>query len=234
MSEATESRAETAKLARVLGLDGPDSLAYVQRVPASELRDYRNAVTELLYDDDRALLQRMADAGRLLPAHVLATLGERALGPRVCARLTGLLAPDRAAEISRHFSVEFLAQLAAELDPRRAVDVVTSLPSERVLAIALAMTASGEHVGMGRFVAHLDDDALGACIEELTDEDLLRVAFVLEDKERLDELVEWVGLERTQRMLDNAQALGLEDEAHDLFDHLGARQRKKLRRQARE
>jgi hypothetical protein len=234
MSAATESRAEAAKLARLLGLDGPDSLACVQRVPASELREYRNAVTDLLYEDDRSVLERMADAGRLLPAHMLAALGERALGPLVCARLTGLLPPDRAAEISRHFSVEFLAQLAAELDPRRVIDVVSSLPSERVLAIALAMTASGEHVAMGRFVAHLDDDALAACIEELADEDLLRVAFVLEDKERVDALVGLVGLERTKRMLDNADALGLEDEAHDLFDHLGTRQQNKLRRQARQ
>jgi hypothetical protein len=229
VSAVTDSRAEAAKLARLLGLDGPDLLACVQQVPASELRDYREAVTELLYEDDRALLQRAADAGRLLPAHTLATVGERALGPCICARLTGLLAPDRAAEASRHFSIEFLAQLAAELDPRRAADVVRSLSPDRVLDIAVVMAARGEHVAMGRFVAHLDDDALTACIEELTDEDLLRVAFVLEDKERLEEVFELVGLERTQRMLDGAESMGLGDEALDLFDHLNTRQRKRLR-----
>jgi hypothetical protein len=152
MSAATESRAEAAKLARLLGLDGPESLTYVHQVPASELRDYREAVTELLYDDDQALLQRTADAARLLPAHTLATIGEHALGPLICARLTGLLDPDRAVEISGHFSIDFLAQLSAELDPRRAVDVVTSMPGDRVLEIAAAMAAAGEHVAMGRFV----------------------------------------------------------------------------------
>lgn len=228
MSAATDSRAEAAKLARLLGLDGPESLGYVQQAPASELRDYRDTVTELLYDDDRALLQRAADAARLLPAHTLATMGERALGPLICARLTGLLDPDRAVEISRHFSIDFLAQLAAELDPRRAVDVVTSMPPDRVIDIAVTMAARGEHVGMGRFVAHLDDDALAACIEELTDEDLLRVGFVLDGKERLGEIFELVGLERTQRMLDGAESMGLGEEALDLLDHLDARQRKQL------
>jgi hypothetical protein len=232
MSAATESRAEAAKLARLLGLDGPESLTYVHQVPASELRDYREAVTELLYDDDQALLQRTADAARLLPAHTLATMGEHALGPLICARLTGLLDPDRAVEISGHFSIDFLAQLSAELDPRRAVDVVTSMPGDRVLEIAVAMAAAGEHVAMGRFVAHLDEGTLAGCIEELTDEDLLRIAFVLEGKERLDEVFELVGLERTQRLLDGAESMGLGEEALDLRDHLNARQRKQLRRRA--
>jgi hypothetical protein len=229
MSAATESRAEVTKLARLLGLDGPESLAYARKVPASELRAYREAITELLYEDDRTQLQRAADAARLLPAQTLATIGEHALGPLVCARLTGLLASDRAVEISRHFSTEFLARLAAELDPRRAVDVVTSLPAERTLEIAVVMAAHGEHVAMGRFVAHLDRDTLAACIERLSDEDLLRVGFVLEGKERVGEVFEIAGLERTQRMLDGAQAMGLGDEARELLDHLSASQRKRLR-----
>ncbi|MHB8490778.1 MAG: hypothetical protein ACYDA6_00990 [Solirubrobacteraceae bacterium] len=229
MSAATDSRAEVAKLARLLGLDGPESLAYAQQVPASELRDYREAVTDLLYEDDQALLRRAADAGRMLPTHTLATVGERALGPRICARLTGLLAADRAAEISRHFSVEFLAQLAAELDPRRAVDVVGSLAPDRVRGIAGAMAAQGEFVAMGHFVAHLDRAALMACIDELTDDELLRVTFVLEGKERVTEVFELVGLERMQRMIDDAASMGLGEEARDLLDHLKAHQRKQLR-----
>lgn len=232
MSAAGESRAEATKLARLLGLDGPESLAFAQQVPAPELRDYRDAVTELLYDDDRALLQRAADAARLLPAQTLAAIGERSLGSLICARLTGLLDSDRAVEIARHFSVDFLAQLAAELDPRRAVDVVTSMPPELVLKIAAAMVARGEHVPMGRFVAHLDDDTLAACIERLTDEDLLRIGFVLEGKERISQIFELLGRERSQRILDGAESMGLGEEALDLLDHLDPRQRKQLRRRA--
>ena len=230
MSAATDSRVEVVKLARLLGLDGPESLACVQQVPASELRNYRDAVTDLLYEDSRALMQRAAAAARLLPAHTLATIGERALGPLICARITGLLDPDRAAEISRHFSIDFLAQLAAELDPRRAVDVVVSTPPDRVLAIALAMAARGEHVAMGRFVAHLDHSTLAGCIEALSDEDLLRVSFVLEAKERIIEIFDLVGLGRMQRVLDGADSQGLGEEALDLLDHLDVRQRKQLRR----
>jgi hypothetical protein len=228
VSAVTDSRSEVAKLARLLGLDGPDALAYLDRVPARELRDYRDAVIDLLYDYDRVTLQRAADAARLLPVRTLAKIGERALGPLICARLTGLLDPDRATDISGHFSIDFLAQVAAELDPRRAIEVVTSMAPDRLLGIALAMAAREEYVAMGRFVACLDDRTLAACVEELSDEDLLRIAFVLEGKERLGEVYEVVGLERTQRILDGAESMGLEEEALDLFDHLSASQREAL------
>jgi predicted pyridoxine 5'-phosphate oxidase superfamily flavin-nucleotide-binding protein len=229
VSATGNSRAEIAKLARLLGLEDPKSLSYLQEAPAAELRDYRLAVTALLYDDPRAMLQRAADAAPLLPIHILSTVGEHALGPMVCARLTGLIAPDRAVEISRHFSIDFLAQLAAELDPRRAVAVVTAMPRKRVVGIAVAMAARGEHVAMGRFVAHLDDKTLMACVQKLTDEDLLRIAFVLEGMERLDHIFDLVGIERTRSMLEGADEMGLGEEARYLVGNLSARHRKQLR-----
>ena len=229
MSAATDSRAERMKLARLLGLDGPDALACVRGVPAGELRAYRYAVTDVLFDDGRATLERTAEAARLLPAATLARIGERALGPLICARLTALLDPARAAEIARHFPVEFLADLAAELDPRRVVDVVLATPPERVRAIALAMAARGEHVAMGRFVGYLDRETLAACVRELADADVLRVAFVLEDYGRLEEIVEIAGLARTRRMLAAAPSEGLEEETRGLLGHLGAAGRRRLR-----
>ncbi|MGC2372437.1 MAG: hypothetical protein WA484_01060 [Solirubrobacteraceae bacterium] len=222
MSRALESRAETAKLARLLRVEDSQELAFLLPVPGSELRDYREAVTDLFYDDERELLQRTADAARLLPAHTLAAIGERALGPLICARLTCLLDPHRAAEISEHFTVDFLARLAAELDPRRAVEVVRAIAADSVVAVSAEMAANGEHVAMGRFVAYLDDAALSGCIEKLSDEDLLRVAFVMEGEERLPSVFEMVGAERAERMLAAAQVNGLLEEAEHVLGRLRA------------
>jgi hypothetical protein len=222
LSRVSESRAEAAKLGRLLGVQDPKALAFLLPVPASELRDYREAITDLLYDDDRELLQRAADAARLLPARTLAAIGERALGPLICARLTGLLDPHRAAEISDHFTVDFLARLAAELDPRRAVEVVRAITADSVVAVSAEMAANGEHVAMGRFVAYLDDAALSGCIETLSDEDLLRVTFVMEGEERLASVFEMVGAERAERMLAAAQVNGLLEEAEHVLGRLQA------------
>ncbi len=225
MSRKSESRAETAKLGRLLEVEDPEGLAFLLSVPARELRAYREAVTDLLYDDDLELLQRTADAARLLPARTLAAIGERALGPLVCARLTGLLDPRRAIEIADHFTVDFLALLAAELDPRRAVEVVTAIATDTVVAVSVAMAANGEHIAMGRFVAYLDEKALSLCVEALSDDDLLRVAFVMEGEERLTSVFEMIGAERTERMLAAAHRSGLAEEAKHVAGRLDSLRR---------
>lgn len=213
MSRKSESRAETAKLARLLGVEDLQALSFLLPVAAPELRDYREAVTNLLYDDDQELLQRTADAARMLPARTLAAIGESALGPLICARLTGLIDPHRAVEISSHFTIDFLAQLAAELDPRRAVEVVTAITTDTLVVVSTLMAANGEHVAMGRFVAYLDDATLGLCVEALSDEDLLQVAFVMEGEERLTAVFEIVGTARTKRILAAAHSYGLDEQA---------------------
>ena len=220
MSRASESRAETIKLARLLGVEDRSALAFLLPVPASELRDYRKAVTDLLYDEDQELLQRTADASRLLPARTAAVIAERALGPLISARLTSLLDPRRAIEISDHFTVDFIARLSAELDPRRAAEVVTGITTDTVVAVSVAMAANDEHVAMGRFVAYLDDDALSRCVEALGNEDLLRVAFVMEGDERLAAVFEMIGAERTARMLAEAHVSGLLEEAGHVLGRL--------------
>ena len=225
MSRKSESRAETAKLTRLLGVEDSQAVAFLLAVPPPELRAYREAVTDLLYDDDQELLQRTADAARLLPARTLAAIGESALGPLICARLTGLLDPHRAVEISNHFEIGFLAQLAAELDPRRAVAVISAIATDTLVAVCTVMAANGEHVAMGRFVAHLDDDALSRCLEALSDEDLLRVAFVIEGEERLSSIFERLGAERTDRILATAKASGLAEEAKHITGRLNGLRR---------
>src|SRR5204862_2475051 len=103
-----------------------------------QLREYREKVVDLLYDDDREQLSRAAEASRLLPAGTLAKIGERPLGPLICAHLSGLLDPQRAAESAQHFPTELLVELAAAMDPRRAVAVIAATPPETVVKIAVA------------------------------------------------------------------------------------------------
>jgi hypothetical protein len=88
-----------------------------------------------------------------------------------------------------------------------------------VVAICAAMAASGEHVAMGRFVAYLDERTLGRCIEALGDEDLLRVAFVMEGEARLPAVLAMIG-GRTDRMLAAGRASGLLEEAEHVLTRL--------------
>jgi hypothetical protein len=228
MSAVLESRAEAAKLARLLGQRDGAALAFLLEAPADELRLYREQVTDLLYDDGAAIAKRAGEAARLLPPQVIAKIAREALGALLSARLGGQLQPATAVSVVQRLEVGYLAEVAAELDPRRAADVIAAMPAELVGDVAGAMARNGEHVAMGRFVMHLDDDALLACVEQLADEDLLRIAFVLEGKERIDRLVACLRDGRAARLPACARRSGLADELADLLAHLGPEQRARV------
>ena len=136
---------------------------------------------------------------------------------RVSAVCSIRAAPSRSRITSRS---TFSARLAAELDPRRAAEVVTAIATDTVVAVSVAMAANGEHVAMGRFVPYLDEVALTRCVTALGDEDLLRVAFVMERDERLTSVFETIGAERAERMLAAAHASGLDEEAEHVLERL--------------
>jgi hypothetical protein len=73
---------------------------------------------------------------------------------------------------------------------------------------------------MGRFVGHLGDEALRASIATLDDATLVRTAFVLEERERLDALADLVGEDRIAGLAEVAERDGLWPEALDLLTHL--------------
>jgi hypothetical protein len=214
-----EVRSDVLKLARILERD-PDQLAYLEQLSPDDLRQLRERVTEALWSDHNRALGRVAAASRLLPATVSAAISERAFGPFFSARLAGLLEPVRAVEVAGKLPPAFLADVAVQLDPRRASEVIARIPPPQIAAVTRELVAREEYVTMGRFVGHLSDEALSAALGQSDDASLLRVAFVLEDKNRLEHLV--AGLPR-QRLATVVQAAAAEElwlEALDLLDHL--------------
>jgi hypothetical protein len=221
------ARAEVLKLARLLQLP-PARLSYLEGAAPEDLAAVRMQVTDVLFDGDRRSLSRIADAGKVVPIGVMATIGQRAFGPLLCARLSGLLEPDRAAQVASRLPVAFLADVAAELDPRRASDVIGRMPLDLLMDAAGLMAERGETVAMGRFVAYLPDEVLVACTSAIDDASLLRTAFVLEGKERLDHVIALLPDERLARMLGVVAADELWIEALDLLAHLGDEQLDRL------
>jgi hypothetical protein len=216
---ALEARAEILKLERLLG-EQRGELAFLEHVSAEDLRELRERATDTLFDGDRHVLQRVAAAGRKLPVGLVATIGHHAFGALLCARVTGLLDPERAVDVAEHLPPEFLADVAQHLDPRRATAVISHIPTNRVVQVAAELDARGEHVAMGRFVAHLSDEALVGCFGVLDDASVLRIAFVLEGKDRLDRVVELLPDGRLEGVVRAAGAEGLWPEALDLVGHL--------------
>jgi hypothetical protein len=217
-----EARAEVLKLERLLEVD-PGTFATLADAGAAELREYRAQATETLFG--QAGLGNVAGAARLLPAGVIATIAQRAFGPLLCARAAGGVDPKTAIDVARRLPPEFLADVAIHLDPRRVAKIIAGVPPELVPGVAKILGERGEHVTMGRFLAFVPDSAIAAAMGVLGDEALVRTAFVLEHKDRLDHAIGLLPPDRLPGVLRYAAAHDLWPEALDLLDQLSDERR---------
>lgn len=222
MTIELESKAEVAKLARLLDAD-PDSLAFLERVPPEDLRVLRDQATDVLFDADLGALQRMAAASRVIPVPLLAKIAEGVFGPLLCARIAGLIDPPRAVDIAARLEPAFLADVAVSLDPRRATDVIARMPVEQIVAVASELLSREEFVTMGRFVGHLSEEALSAALALADEAALLRIAFVLEGKERLGDVLGMLSGKRLAAVIKVAGRDDLWAEVLDLLANVSDR-----------
>jgi len=205
-------KAEILKLARVLGV-GEADLAYLHGSDADSIRAFREQASARLFDADEARLKRVAAASKLLPIPLIALIAEHVFGDLLCARVAGLIAPERAAELAQRLRVGFLADVTLEIDPRHVREVIKRIPITRIVEVALELARRGEFVTLARFVDYVSTDAIEAVMEKLTDNAaLLHIAFFVEDKTRLNDLVGLLPEARIKQIIFLAA-----DESQDLW-----------------
>ena len=193
--------AEIDKLAHALGLRAGE-LAFLREIPAEELRAFRTAVYEHLFELDEILFRRLASLARRLPTWLVAFLGRWVFGPVVTARIAGEFSAQRGVAIARKLPTSFLADVCVHVDPRCARDLVRLFPLDRILEVALELVARRDYLTMGRLVDYLTDDAVHAVDEALADEEvLLRIGYYVESRNRLDHLVRLMPRDRVRRAI---------------------------------
>jgi hypothetical protein len=227
VAQAAPVEPEILRLARLLRCP-PERLSYLAKVPPEDLRVLREQVVEMLWGAHNQTLEKLAAASKLLPIALVAAIAERAFGPILAARMAGLIEPSRAVEVAVRVPVAFLADIAAEIDPRRTKQVIDGIPAERIAQLTRLLADRQEFVPMGSAVGQLPVATLRAALEVLDDAELLRAAYLMEDKQRLPELAELLGHDRLIGMIDVAQRAGLEYEAVDLLSHLDDTQRSEI------
>jgi hypothetical protein len=227
MSASLAAQAEIEKLARVLGVEA-DRLPPLEVCAPADVRALRRQVADTLLEADRRQFARVAGLGKVAPAGLVARLAERALGPMLVARAAGLADPSLACEIARRVSPDFLADIAVELDPRHAREAIAGLPPERIAAAAALLERRGELTAMGVFVGHLSEEALSATLGRLSTDALLRVGFLMEAPERLDEIVAQLPDERLAALVTLAEEENRWEELLGIASHLGEHQRHRL------
>lgn len=205
-------KAEILKLARVLGV-GEADLAYLHGSDAESIRSFREQASARLFDADEARLKRVAAASKLLPIPLIALIAEHVFGDLLCARVAGLIAPERAADLAQRLRVGFLADVTLQIDPRHVREVIKRIPVSRIVEVGLELARRGEFVTLARFVDYVSTDTIRAVMDKLPDNAaLLHVAFFVEDKTRLNDLDGFLPETRLREIIFLAA-----DESQDLW-----------------
>ncbi|MEO6698440.1 MAG: hypothetical protein ABIR53_02780 [Paraperlucidibaca sp.] len=193
------NRAEVIKLSRALSVD-VETLSYLHGLPSDAVAQLRSAISDVLHDEQREPLGLLAAVARWLPAWVSALCARSWFGAPMTARLACELPAWRVADIANYLDAEFLADIAVDLDPRSAREVVDLLAAKKVIAITHVLLGRDDFVTLGRFVALLPDAVLIQVAESIEDEgDLLQVLFFIEARYRIDHIVRLIPIERMQR-----------------------------------
>lgn len=224
MSDHLAAVAEITKLARVLGLDDPTDLDFLVDLPPAALREYRERVTDLLFDRDAKRMKAIATASAIVPVAISSKIAERAFGPILCAAVAGAVEPRRAVDIAKNLTPAFLAEAAVQLDPRRTAAILAAVPATMVTDVAHQLLSRGDHITMGRFVHVIPEPALRAAAPVMSDPDLLRIGFLLEDKTAIDRVLHIVA-DRVPGIIRAAHDQQMWAEGIDLLDNIAPHNR---------
>lgn len=198
---SSAQHAEVQKLARLLKVPR-EHLAFVEKLEPAMIRTLREQATASLFDADRYLFQRVASASRLLPPKITALIAEKALGPLLCARIAGLMAIDRAVDVSRRLPAPYLAEVSMELDPRQVRELIAALPAAQITDVALELARRGEFITMARFVDCLPDASMRSVLQALTDNiALIRIGAYVENPCQLGNVIAELSDDRLHHLI---------------------------------
>ncbi len=216
----TGGGAELAKLAHQLGVPTA-RLKSVADVPSEDLRALRHQIADVLFEAGRHHFTRMATLASIVPVPVSARIGQHVLPPLLAARTAEVLDPHRAAELVARMSSTYLADVAAAIEPGRAPHVIAALGPPHVALVGAELARRGEWIVVGAFVSFVSDPALRAAIAKLDGEQLLHVAFVLEDVSRIDVIGALLSPQQLDELLAAAATQDMWSELDELLSELG-------------
>jgi hypothetical protein len=215
-----EGRAERLKMERLLELPR-DALVELEALDPDDVRRVRERISDLVFAQGAGVFDNLLAASKLLPDRFAATIAQRVFPPMVTAQIAGSLEPDRAADLIVHVDIDYLAELSGHVDPRAISHIIPALPDPVMVDVARRINQQGDHLTAGRLVGHAPDRVIPQFLAAIPDErDLLEIAFFLEAKERLDDIVRHVPDDRIAALLAVAAREELWPEALRLTTHL--------------
>lgn len=223
----SDVRVEITRLASLLRTT-EDALAFLDGQDHAVLRELREKLTDRLFDANREILVGLARTTKVVPGAVAAKIATMAFPPQLAARVAGVMETDAAVSLASRVPVEFLADLAPSIDPRRIAPILEKLPSRILVDAGEILGRRGEYIAMADFVGVLSDDQIERTLRVLSDEALVRTGQVIEDPARVATILQMLPHRRLQGVVETSARLGEWDAVRRARPHLCAASRTAL------
>lgn len=223
MSAVLAHRAETQRLARVLGVD-LDELDFLVDAPVEALVELRHGVQDRLLERSREEFERAVALADMIPRGMAATLAQRVMGPVLGGRAASLLSPGLTAELATRLPAEFLADVAGHVDLRHVGPLIGGIPVDTMADTGAVLRRREEWIVLSAFVGHVPDAKLRTLLDVFDGEALLRSGFVIEDTSRLDPVIAMLSDARLDELLTAAYDHDLWAEAVSVASLIGDEQ----------
>lgn len=184
-----ETQTALTKLARALEIPVAD-VVFLDHLAVEDLRTLQWNISDVLGAANRRRLQGVANASKLIPVGLAATIGEKWFGPVLCAQLVGLIEPARGGQFAKQLSVPFMADITRRTDPRVVSELVNHLSVRTMQKIAIALLDDGDYLTLSHFVGHLPPETIGSILDAIDDNAaVVRIARFVDDVSNLNPVV---------------------------------------------
>lgn len=179
---------ELRRLAQALHRSA-DDLAYLDKLDAVALQKLRTNFQNSLLNKFGPVFERIAGAGKLAPDSISATLCTKVFGPAITANMSYFTPMSKAVSLCKLFDADFMAEVAREQIPERAVDMLAELPVEQLKKVTAKLVEHGDFHVLGGFTDYIPEKKAIEIMEVIKDPAAnLHISFYAQRKDRIAKL----------------------------------------------
>lgn len=184
-----------------------DELTYLNKLDAVALQKLRTNFQNSLLNKFGPVFEKIAGAGKLAPDSISATLCTKVFGPAITANMSYFTPMSKAVSLCKLFDAEFMAEVAREQIPERAVDMLAELPVDQLKRVTAKLVEQGDYHVLGGFTDYIPEKKAIEIMEVIKDPAAnLHISVYAQRKDRIAKLANMLNDEKLVELIAAAFA----------------------------
>lgn len=180
----------------------PEDLAYLDALDGLALQKVRISFQNSLLNKFGPVFEKIANAGKLAPDAISATLCTKVFGPTITANMSYFTPMNKAISLCKLFDEEFMAEVAREQIPEKAVDMLAGLPVEQLKRVTAKLVEYGDYHVLGGFTDYIPEQKAIEIMEVIKDPAVnLHISFYAQRKDRIGKMAALLNDERLVELI---------------------------------